>query len=155
VGAGNGVTSADLAFAVVRGVSELGIWLREHGRAPALSVLVSLRLAYLAVLRVFGWLALLARSDRAKDAGILILRHQVAVLQRRVRTPEQPVSNIFRAAKADLDQVTPAAAYRPQASRGPVTNEDRFSLAVDEILPPEICHLLPDRGRTRANSAAA
>src|SRR5271166_5946703 len=31
---------------------------------------MSLRLAYLAVLRVFGWLALLARSDRAKDAEI-------------------------------------------------------------------------------------
>ena len=49
----------------------------------ALSVLVSRRLAYLVVLRVFGWLALLARSDRAKDAEILLLRHQVAVLQRR------------------------------------------------------------------------
>jgi hypothetical protein len=41
-----------------------------------------MRFAYLVVLRVFGWLALLARSDRAKDAEILILRHQVAVLQR-------------------------------------------------------------------------
>jgi hypothetical protein len=40
----------------------------------------------LAVLRVFGWLALLARSDRVKDAEILILRHQVAVLQRQVKT---------------------------------------------------------------------
>ncbi len=48
---------------------------------------MSLRIAYLAVLRVFGWLALLARSDRAKDAEILILRHQVAVLQRQVKTP--------------------------------------------------------------------
>src|ERR1700739_2491372 len=47
---------------------------------PPLSVPVSLRLASLAVLRMFGWLALLARSDRAKDAEILILRHQVAVL---------------------------------------------------------------------------
>ncbi len=37
---------------------------------------------YLALLRVFGWLALLARSDRAKDAEILLLRHQVAVLER-------------------------------------------------------------------------
>jgi hypothetical protein len=33
------------------------------------SVLVPLRFAYLAVLRVFGWLALLVRSDRAKDGG--------------------------------------------------------------------------------------
>ena len=34
-----------------------------------------LRFTYLAVLRVFGWLALLARSDHAKDTEILILRH--------------------------------------------------------------------------------
>ena len=39
------------------------------------------------MLHVFGWLALLTRSDRAKDAEILILRHQVAVLQRQVKTP--------------------------------------------------------------------
>jgi putative transposase len=48
---------------------------------------MSMRFAYLAVLRMFGWLALLARSDRAKDAEILILRHQVAVLQRQVKAP--------------------------------------------------------------------
>jgi putative transposase len=40
------------------------------------------------MLRVFSWLALLARSDRAKDAEILVLRHQVAVLQRQVKTPK-------------------------------------------------------------------
>src|ERR1017187_6456246 len=55
---------------------------------PALSMLMTLRFAYLSVLRVFGWLALLARSDRAKDAEILILRHQVAVLQRQVKAPK-------------------------------------------------------------------
>ena len=48
---------------------------------------MSLRFTYLAALRVFGWLALIACSDRAKDAEILILRHQVAVLQRQVKTP--------------------------------------------------------------------
>jgi hypothetical protein len=40
---------------------------------------MSLRFAYLAVLRLFGWLAQLARSDRAKDAKIPILHYQVAV----------------------------------------------------------------------------
>jgi hypothetical protein len=35
---------------------------------------MTLRFAYLTVLRVFGWLALLARSDRAKGAEILLLR---------------------------------------------------------------------------------
>ena len=48
---------------------------------------MTLRFAYLAVLPVFGWLTLLARSDRAKDTEILILRHQVAVLQRQVKAP--------------------------------------------------------------------
>jgi hypothetical protein len=36
---------------------------------------------------MFGWLALLVRSDQAKDAEILILRHQVSVLQRQVKAP--------------------------------------------------------------------
>src|SRR5262250_2718404 len=69
-----------------------------HDRA--LSVSVSLRFAYLTVIRVFGWLALLARSDRAKDAEILILRHQVAMLRRQVKTPK--VSWADRAVLAEL-----------------------------------------------------
>src|SRR3954447_15718191 len=32
--------------------------------------------------RVLSWLALLARSDATKDAEILVLRHEVAVLRR-------------------------------------------------------------------------
>jgi len=31
---------------------------------------MSVRFAYLAVVRIFGWLAMLARSDHAKDAEI-------------------------------------------------------------------------------------
>ena len=34
------------------------------------------------LVRVLGWLALLARSDAAKDVEILTLRHEVAVLCR-------------------------------------------------------------------------
>jgi putative transposase len=47
-----------------------------------------MRFANAAMLRVFGWLALLARFDRAKDAKILILRHQVTLLQRQVKAPQ-------------------------------------------------------------------
>ncbi len=48
---------------------------------------MTLRFVYLALLRMLGLLASLARSDLAKDAEILVLRHQVAVLQRRVKAP--------------------------------------------------------------------
>jgi hypothetical protein len=40
------------------------------------------------MIRVPGWLALLARSDAAKDTEILMLRHEVAVLRRQF--PGQP-----------------------------------------------------------------
>jgi len=49
---------------------------------------VPLRLAYLAVLRLFGLLALFAWSDTVKDTEILILRHQIAVLQRHVKSTQ-------------------------------------------------------------------
>ena len=69
-----------------------------------------LRLVYLAVLRVFSWLALLARSDRAKDAEILILRHQVAVLQRQARTPK--LSWADRAILSALARLLPSGHLR-------------------------------------------
>jgi hypothetical protein len=34
------------------------------------------------LVRVLNWLALLARSDAAKDVEILMLRHELAVLRR-------------------------------------------------------------------------
>ena len=68
---------------------------------------VLLRFAYLAVLLVFGWFALLARSDRAKDSEILILRHQVAVLQRQVKTPR--LSWADRAVLAALGRLLPGS----------------------------------------------
>jgi putative transposase len=71
---------------------------------------MSLRFAYLAVLRMFSWLALLARSDRAKDAEILLLRHQVAVLQRHVGTPR--LSWADRAVLAALARVLPSGHLR-------------------------------------------
>jgi hypothetical protein len=48
---------------------------------------VLIHLVNVFMIRVFGWLLLLARSDTAKDAEILVLRHEVAVLRRQVARP--------------------------------------------------------------------
>jgi len=45
------------------------------------------RLVCLFVVRVFGWLVLLARSGAARDAEILAVRQVVAVLRRQVARP--------------------------------------------------------------------
>ena len=50
-------------------------------------MLVALRPVYLLFVRLLRWLALLAWSDAAKQAEILVLRHQLAMLRRAVARP--------------------------------------------------------------------
>jgi hypothetical protein len=83
VGADYPGTAADLISSAGAGEVKSGIWLRE---SRALGHLQYSR-HYDSLISRCGWLALLARSGRAKDAEILILRHQVAVLQRQVKNP--------------------------------------------------------------------
>ena len=62
-------------------------------------------LAYLMLVRVLSGLALLARSDTAKDAEILTLRHEVAVLRR--TNPRPTLTWLDRAVLSALSRLLP------------------------------------------------
>ena len=55
--------------------------------------------------RVLSWLALLARSDAAKDAEILTLRHEVAILHR--TNPRPTFTWLDRAVLSALSRLLP------------------------------------------------
>ena len=57
------------------------------------------------LVRVLSWLALLARSDAAKDAEILTLRHEVTVLRR--TNPRPTMSWLDRSLLSALSKLHP------------------------------------------------
>jgi putative transposase len=67
---------------------------------------VSIRLLYLILLGLAGWLILLGRSSASKNAEILILRHEVAVLRR--AHPRLRLDWADRAVLATLIRLLPA-----------------------------------------------
>ena len=67
---------------------------------------MSLRLLYLIFSRVCGWLVLLSRSHASKNAELLVLRHEVAMLRRATARPRLDWAD--RAVLATLIRLLPA-----------------------------------------------
>ena len=80
---------------------------------------MALRLAYLILARVLSWLALLARSDAAKNVEILVFRHEVEVLRR--HNPRPRPSWIDHACLSAFSRLLPASVRQLPArvTRGP------------------------------------
>ena len=67
---------------------------------------MSLRLLYPIFVRLCSWLVLFGRSPASRDAGLLVLRHEVAVLRR--ANPGPRLDWAGRAVLATLIRLLPA-----------------------------------------------
>jgi putative transposase len=78
---------------------------------------MALRLVYLVFFQLVQWIVLAARESAVKDAELLVLRHEVAVLRRQITRPR--VDWADRALLAGLVRMLPrriweARLVRPQ-----------------------------------------
>jgi hypothetical protein len=94
---------------------------------------VALRLIYLIFTKLVGWIVLHTGSDTTKDIEILVLRHKLAVLQRRKKRTRRRLAasrgcpicygtgRASRAHSAALPPISAASVHRSANARGSAT----------------------------------
>jgi hypothetical protein len=97
---------------------------------------VTLKLIYQMFAKLLSWMVLHARSDTANEIEILILRHQLAVLQR--RTPRPRISWSDRA---------PGLAADPKVVHGPGVGR------AGDVFQTDLGSALASVGSARSRSA--
>jgi hypothetical protein len=103
------------------------------------------------MVRVFGWLALLAGSDTAKNAEILVLGHEVAVLRRQVARPRPDWAD--RAILAVLPRVLPGH-LRLHRILGALLCEQGWAQTISGSRPVPARHAGQTQARQMINSYA-
>src|SRR6476469_730956 len=93
-----------MAVGLVNSVRVCDVWFCEARPAVATTIrTMTASLVYLVLRQVLQMLTQLARDGGAKDVELLVLRHQVAVLRRRVHRPDlQPEDRVVLAALSRL-----------------------------------------------------
>ena len=66
---------------------------------------MTVRILYMMFVRLMGWMVLLGRSSASKDAELLVLRHEVAVLRR--QNPKPKLDWADRAVLAAMARLLP------------------------------------------------
>ena len=97
---------------------------------------MAVKLIYQMFMKLLSWMVLHARSDTANEIEILVLRHQLAVLQRRTRQPQ--ISWTDRAVIATLAELLPAR-RRHGFVVTPATILRWHRLSSDAAGPPRPC----------------